>query len=207
MKILIADDDPVSRCALAAVLRGSGFEVLEAADGSQAWEILQDGHSPQLVILDWMMPGLNGLQVCRKVRGLETARPPYLIVLTSRDSKSDVLEALEAGADEFLSKPFDPMELRARIQVGKRLVSLQNTVADRVQELQAALDQVRTLQGILPICSYCKKIRNDQDYWQQVEQYIASNTGATFTHGICPECWGKHVVPQLDAMKHREEPE
>lgn len=205
MKILIADDDPASRSLLAATLEMFGFEVLVTADGTQAWEILQGEDAPQLAILDWVMPGLDGIQICQQTRALPTDRPPYLIILTSRDSKADVLEALNAGADEFLSKPFDPMELRARIQVGKRMITLQNSIADRVHELQAALNQVRTLQGILPICAYCKKIRNDQDYWQQVEHYIASNTEATFTHGICPECWEKHVVPQLEDI-HRVEP-
>jgi len=204
MKILIAEDEPVSRCALVATVRSFGFEVVEAGDGDAAWELLQGEDAPRLAILDWVMPGLHGIEICERVRAQEKERPSYLIMLTHRASREDMLEALEAGADEFLAKPFDPTELRARLQVGQRMITLQNALADRVQELKAALDQVRTLQGILPICAYCKKIRNDQDYWQQVEQYIASNTGATFSHGICPECWEQHVVPQLDALKREK---
>lgn len=203
MKILVADDDPVSRITLSAILDMLGYSVLVAEDGNQAWESLCRPDAPPIAILDWMMPGLSGIEVCQRVRAREREQSPYLVILTSRDMKIDVLEALDAGADEFLTKPVDPAELRVRMAVGKRIVTLQQSLADRVRQLQKALDQVETLEGIIPICSYCKKIRNDQQYWLQVEQYISDRTKATFSHGICPECLERHVRPELDELKNR----
>lgn len=201
MKILVADDDPVSRAILASSLGVFGCEAVEVEDGTAAWEVLQRPDAPRLAILDWMMPGLDGTEVCRLVRAKEMELPPYLIILTSRDGKGDLLEALEAGADEFVAKPFDPGELRARIAVGRRMLALQGTLADHVHRLQEALDQVRTLQGIVPICSYCKKIRNDEKFWEQLELYITEHTGATFSHGVCPECYETRVRPELEDLK------
>ena len=201
MKILIADDDRASRKALGAILEMFGFEVVEAEDGSRALALLLEAGAPQMAILDWMMPGLSGLEVCEQIRALPTERPPSLIMLTMRDTKEDLVAALGAGADDYLAKPCEPTELQARVGVGQRLLSLQGSLADHVDQLQAALDQVRTLRGILPICSYCKKIRNDQRYWEQLEHYISENTGATFSHGICPDCRERHVLPELEAMR------
>lgn len=204
MKILVADDDNVTLAVVSMTLEVFGYEIVEASDGEEAWKILQQPDAPQLVILDWNMPGLDGTEVCRKVRSLQSGQPCYLIILTSRDNEKDVLEALNAGADEFLTKPVNPWELRARIEVGKRLITLQNSLADHVQRLQEALDQVKTLQGILPICAYCKKIRNDQQYWQQVEDYISNRTNATFSHGVCPDCMEIHVGPELEELKRNQ---
>ncbi len=205
MRILLADDDVVTRVSVAATLEMFGHEVLEASDGTEAWEVLQKPGAPMLVILDWMMPGMDGIDVCRRLRGLLPELPPYVIILTARDTQEDVLVALEAGADEFLAKPVNPLELKARVEVGRRLVSLQASLAEHGHRLQQALDQVRTLHGILPICSYCKKIRNDQQYWTQVEQYVSENTEAVFSHGICPQCWEIHVRPDMDDLLRQDQ--
>lgn len=191
MRILIAEDDAVSRTMLGATLQKWGYEVVVAVDGAEAWEALASESPPQLAILDWMMPEMDGLEVCRRARQSPGATQPYLILLTARLGKRDVVEGLEAGADDFMTKPFDRDELRARLRVGERMLGLKNSLADRVCELETALARVRQLQGLLPICSYCKKIRNDRNYWQQVESYIAEHTEAIFSHGICPECYGK----------------
>lgn len=206
MKILVADDDLISRSTLTATLGVLGHEVLEVEEGEAALAALQGEEAPRLAILDWMMPGMDGTEVCRRVRAWNLDRPPYLIVLTSRGSRNDLLEALDAGADEFLAKPFDPAELRARIDVGRRMLDLQGSLAETIHRLQSALDQVRTLEGIVPICSYCKKIRKDASYWEQLEQFISSHTGATFSHGICPDCYQHHVIPELEALKQRGRP-
>ena len=191
MRILIAEDDAVSRSMLGGILQKWGYEVVVATNGAEAWQALQSENPPPLAILDWMMPEMDGLEVCRKVRQSPCTLQPYLILLTARVGKRDVVEGLEAGADDFMTKPFDRDELRARLHVGERILGLQNSLAGRVQELEAALTRVRQLQGLLPICSYCKKIRNDRNYWQQVESYISEHTEAVFSHGICPECFEK----------------
>ena len=130
MRILIADDDLTSRLILTGVLRKHGHEVVATVDGTEAWEAMRRPDAPNLAILDWMMPGLSGVEVCRLVRGLHLDQPPYLLILTSKGEKTDIIEGLEAGADDYLSKPFDPGELRARIDVGRRVIELQ----DRLRE-------------------------------------------------------------------------
>ena len=125
MRILIADDDLTSRLVLAGVLKKWGHEVVATVDGAQAWETMQRPDAPAFAILDWMMPGLPGVEVCRRVRGLPSDQPPYLILLTAKGEKADIVAGLEAGADDYLSKPFDPGELRARVDVGRRIIELQ----------------------------------------------------------------------------------
>src|SRR5439155_4831059 len=110
---------------------------------------------------------------------------------------ASIVTGLQAGADDYITKPFDRGELQARLQVGRRIVELQKGLADRVRELEAALSRVRQLQGLLPICAWCKKIRDDQNYWHQVETYIGSHSDARFSHGICPDCL-KTVMEKVD---------
>ena len=156
MRILIAEDDLVSRKMLEATLARWGYEVVITCDGEAAWQALQQADAPRIAILDWMMPGLDGVDVCRRVR--------------------------------------------ARLQAGIRIVTLQAALALRVHELEEAIGRVRTLQGLLPICSYCKRVRNDGDYWQQVESYVSDHSDARFSHGICPDCYETVVRPQLASL-------
>jgi CheY-like chemotaxis protein len=204
MKVLIVEDDPVSRRILVATLAKFGYEVVIAAGGAEAWAILQSGDAPHLAILDWMMPEMDGIELCRRVRSLSTETPPYLILLTAKTRKEDVVIGLEAGANDYLTKPFDRAELCARVQVGAQVLELQSNLAARVHELEAALSQVRQLQGLLPICSYCNKIRDEQNYWHKVESYISEHTEVVFSHGICPACYTGVVQPQLDQMSIAE---
>lgn len=195
MRILIAEDDCTSRAMLSGILAKQGYEVIEAVNGIAALEALQQPEAPRLAILDWLMPEMDGLEVIRRVRTLQTAHTPYLIMLTSMGAKNNIIEGLDAGANDYLIKPFDPDELQARIEVGRRLVDMQDALiesrtqlADKVSELSQALEQIKTLHGIVPICANCKKIRTDDGYWQQVEVYVRDHTEAEFSHGICPEC-------------------
>ena len=205
VKILVAEDDAISRRILEASLRRWGYQLAVAEDGLRALQIMTQQDHPPLAILDWMMPGMDGLAVCREVRQSRPTQPSYLIILTSRNSKADIVEGLEAGADDYISKPFNQEELRVRIMAGARIVDLQQKLAERVNELTQALQQVKQLQGLLPICSYCKKIRNDQNYWQRVESYIGERSEAQFSHGICPDCFESIVKPQLSvSAPHRE---
>ncbi len=130
MKVLIADDDVTSRLVLAGVLAKCGHDVVSTVDGDEAWEAMRRPDAPRLAILDWMMPGLAGVDVCRRVRTLESDQPPYIIILTTRGEKADIVAGLEAGADDYLAKPFDPGELRARIDVGRRVIELQATLLE-----------------------------------------------------------------------------
>src|SRR5204863_3231620 len=127
MKILIADDSHFYRCALKAALTGWGYEVVEAHDGAAAWDVLQQDAAPKLAILDWMMPGLDGLEVCRRLRAVPRIEPTYVIILTSRNGKENIVTALESGADDYVAKPFDRDELHARLRVGRRIVGLQTS--------------------------------------------------------------------------------
>jgi DNA-binding response OmpR family regulator len=200
MKILIADDDPLSCRLLESTLTRQGFEVVVTRDGATAWSILSSRQAPPLAILDWIMPGHNGPEICRKVRALVDPKLIYLILLTANNRTNDISEGLQAGADDYIIKPFDKDELYARIQAGARIVELQQSLADRVQELEAALARVKLLHGLLPICCYCKKVHVDQNYWQQVEHYIARHSDAQFSHGICPDCYQNVVEPELQAV-------
>jgi phosphoserine phosphatase RsbU/P len=188
MKILIAEDDFTSRTVLTAVLKKQGHEVTATVNGAEAWQALQQPEAPKLAILDWMMPEMDGLEVVRRVRALQTDRPPYIIMLTTKGEKADIIAGLESGANDYLAKPFDPGELRARIEVGRRMVEMQAALASKIGELRQALDQIKTLRGIVPICANCKKIRDDQGYWNQVEVYVRDHTEAEFSHSICPDC-------------------
>ena len=179
-------------------MQKDGHEVVVAEDGAKAWSVLEADPAIPLVVLDWMMPGLTGPEICRKLRQRQTDQPTYVILLTSRDSREDIVSGLEAGANDYVTKPFDFDELRARVQVGQRVVQLQKILAERVRELEVALTSVKMLQGLLPICLYCKKIRDDRNYWQQVDKYVADHSEARFSHGICPECYEKVVKPELD---------
>jgi sigma-B regulation protein RsbU (phosphoserine phosphatase) len=198
MRILIAEDDPVSRRVLEDTLTQWGDDLVVTTTGSQAWEALQQEAAPQMAILDWIMPGMDGLQLCQKIRETPGAELTYIILVTSSGGTKDIVAGLEAGANDYVTKPFDREELRARVRVGMRVLELQNSLAERVKELQEALAHVKQLQGILPICCYCKKIHNDEKYWQRVEDYVAEHSEVLFSHGICPECWETIVGPQME---------
>jgi sigma-B regulation protein RsbU (phosphoserine phosphatase) len=197
MRVLIAEDDRVSRHVLLTMLVKWGYDVVAAQDGLQALEELQKPDAPPIALLDWMMPGLDGFEVVKRARRTRPLTPTYFILLTARAAKEDMIAALEAGADDYVTKPFDQNELRARLLVGLRVIDLQQRLADRVEALEESLQQVKLLQGLLPICCYCKKVRDDGNYWHQVEQYITERSEAQFSHSICPGCWIERVKPDL----------
>lgn len=201
MRILVAEDSQVSRFLLQANLKSWGHEPVITTDGTAAWEVLQREDAPSLAILDWMMPGLDGLEVCRRARGRTDARPLYIILLTARTDRQDTVDGLGAGADDFVTKPFDASELRARVSVGVRVVTLQQELAARIDDLEQALARVDQLHGILPICSYCKKVRSDTDSWQQVEAYVSAHSAVRFNHGVCPDCVKTVLQPELEELR------
>ena len=169
MKILIAEDDAVSRRILQLTLMAAGHEVVSTKSGTDAVAVLEGEESPKLAILDWMMPEMDGLEVCRRIRQIPAVVPVYIILLTAKGSKTNIVEGLDAGANDYVVKPFDRDELIARVKVGETVASLQESLSAQVKKLEDALAQIKQLQGILPICSYCKHVRDDQNYWLQVE--------------------------------------
>ena len=188
MRILIAEDDRTCRDMLTAVLEKVGHEVVQTTDGRAALEVMRGSCAPRLAILDWMMPEIDGPEVCRRLRESENPEPPYIIMLTTRTGRDDVIEGLTAGANDYLCKPSDPGELHARIEVGRRMLEMQSRLVGTVRKLRGALEQIRVLRGILPICARCKKIRNDDGHWEQVDVYVRQHADVEFSHGICPEC-------------------
>jgi CheY-like chemotaxis protein len=201
IQALVADDDRVAREIVARTLARWNFELTAVADGSEAWSFLERTNRPTLAILDWMMPGLDGAEICRKVRAERPLANVHLMLLTSLETRQDIVAGLDAGAHDYLVKPCDPDELRARVQVGVRVLTLQERLAERVAALEDALSKVKRLQGLLPICSYCKRIRGDDQYWQSVDAYLAEHTEAQFSHGICPPCFQK-AQEELDRYEN-----
>lgn len=189
MKILAVEDDQLARKVLVQALSRLGYEVVEATDGNEALQLLEK--TPvRVIVSDWLMPGMDGLEFCRRIRALPGADYTYFILLTSREADhSNQLEATEAGVDDFLTKPLDLQELWMRLRVAERILRY----ATQVQQLEA----------FLPICSYCKKVRDDHNYWQQIEAYINERTGSEFSHSICPDCYQKVIVPELEKLKRQ----
>ena len=176
MKILIAEDDSASRLVLATTLKKQGHQVLVTENGREAWRAYLEGDI-RLVISDWMMPYFSGLELCKMIRSHQGKSYTYVILLTALSGKGHYLEGMAAGADDFITKPFDIEALAARLRVAERILNLEVTV--------------KTLEGLLPICAYCKDIRDEDDTWHHLENYIATRSGAEFTHGICPKCLEK----------------
>lgn len=191
MRVLIADDDPITSHRLKALAEKWGYEVSVTTDGPATLAALDAADAPQLILLDWVMPGIGGLQICKQLRSRESGQAMYIIMLTARDTHDDMVAGFDAGVDDFLVKPFDADELRGRLKAGARIVDLQRRLANNVSELTAALANIKTLTGMLPICGYCKSIRDDSNYWHQLEEYVSTHTQAEFSHGICPTCLEK----------------
>ena len=185
MKILIAEDDPVSVKILEFTLRHWGHDVVTAEDGEAAWRLF-DADPVRIIVSDWMMPGIDGLQLCDQVRARVKTEYTYFILLTAVNTGRDNLrKAMDAGIDDFLTKPLDREAIYMRLRVAERILGYTT--------------EIRMLKELLPICMYCKRVRDDQDYWQQVETYIHHCTGTNFSHGICPDCFTR----QMNAMPGR----
>ena len=201
LQVLVADDEAVSRTIVGAMLKKAGYPVIFANDGDQAWRELDCDDPPALALLDWEMPGLQGPEVVRRLRERQAAAPTYVILLTSRDTSADIVQGLRAGADDYVTKPANEDELIARVSVGARVVQLQMALAERVRSLEEALANVKALQTLLPMCAYCKSIRNDQNYWEKVETYFTQHSNVSFTHSYCPSCYERYVRPELEALE------
>ena len=196
MKILLADDDSLARSIALEALQDLGHEVHAVVNGELAWQELHSGEF-RFAILDWEMPELTGPEVCKRVRQIENGNYIYLILLTSRAKRDDLVHGLSSGADDFLAKPFDPRELGVRIVSGKRILELEEKLGQKIADLENALNKIEQLEGMLPICSYCKKVRRDDNYWEQIEEFVSQRAAARFSHSICPDCF-VHVMAEAE---------
>ena len=187
MKILTVDDDLVARKILVQALHRLGHEAVEAGHGDEALKAIEQ-EPIRVIVSDWLMPGMDGLELCRRIRQRMNSEYVYFILLTGREADPDnQREAIEAGVDDFLTKPLDLQEIWMRLRVSERILKFTT--------------QVRQLEAFLPICSYCKKVRDDQNYWQQIEAYINERTGSEFSHSICPDCYKRVVLPELEKLR------
>ncbi len=166
-------------------LKHLGHQVAVATGGAEALAVF-DPKRDRVIISDLLMPGMDGLELCRRIRAANASQYTYFILLTVVEGKAFYLEGMKAGADDFLTKPFDTEILGARLVMAGRLLNLQS--------------QLRQLAGLLPICSVCKKVRDDRNYWHQVESYISEHSDAQFTHGYCPDCFQK-MLRDVDALE------
>ncbi|HTY11170.1 MAG TPA: response regulator [Bacteroidota bacterium] len=189
MKILVVDDDVVSQLLITEQLQSLNYEVSVASDGKEAWSVYQ-AKNPRIVITDWMMPQVDGLELTRMIRSENRNAYTFIIFLTVLRGKGSYLEAMKAGADDVLTKPFDSEQLAARLQVAERILNMQH--------------EIRQLQSILPICSYCRRIRQDDDTWVSIEKHIKQKTDTSFSHGICPDCYHSHVKPAIEKLRGKE---
>jgi phosphoserine phosphatase RsbU/P len=188
MKILIAEDDQTTRYILETLLDSWGYQVVSVKDGIAALNEFSKEDAPPIAIIDWQMPELNGLEVCKKIAARNNGASTYTILLTGRDKNEDIVEGLCSGANDYITKPFNDKELKARIQVAERVINIQSSLSEKIAELEGAVKHIKTLQGILPICMHCHKIRNDQEAWEKLESYLSDHAEIEFSHSICPTC-------------------
>ncbi len=183
MKILAIEDEPIPAAQLTAVLKSMGHTVELVSNAEDALLCLRDGKF-RVVVSDWRMPGLDGLDFCRILRARGGDYVYFILLTVTRVVKETRAEALAAGVDDFLEKPVNANELGMRLHVAERILGF--------------TAQVKQLESILPICSYCQKIRDDEQYWQDIKEYVAAHGGAKFSHGICPDCYERQVVPAME---------
>jgi phosphoserine phosphatase RsbU/P len=174
MRVLIAEDDPIAARILKSSLQSLDYAVTVARNGAEAWELFE-ADPVRIIVSDWLMPGLDGLELCQQVRELRQTEYIYFILLTGSDTVSEsYLQAMAAGVDDFLLKPVNRDLLGARLQVAQRILRFTT--------------QIEQLKELLPICSYCRKVRGDRDEWQQFETYLTTHTSSQLSHGVCPTC-------------------
>lgn len=212
MKILIAEDDVFFRRLLQQVLAPE-HEIVLAEDGGQAWAILQQPDRPPFALLDWVMPVWSGPQICRKAREHPQLASLYLMLLTAKNSTPDVVSGLRAGADDYVTKPFVPEELRARVRIGERLIRLQWEIDTHAAQLARASELAARLQKLLPICPQCGKIRCTSAYWEELNSFLRECDSQLLDLGTCLRCAsGKGasepaiVCPELSGTRYEHRP-
>ena len=188
--ILVVDDTPANLRLLFHMLTQHGYKVRAVSSGERALESVQAA-APDLILLDIMMQGLDGYQVSQRLKANAQTHDIPIIFISALGAAADKVNAFKVGGVDYVSKPFHAEEVLARVETHLTLRSLHKQLEQRVQELEDALSQIKTLRGLLPICANCKKIRDDRGYWHQVEEYIRDHSLADFSHSICPDCFAR----------------
>jgi len=189
--VLIVDDETTNLQALGTILQDEECQFAFATSGWQALSIIYEVH-PDLILLDVVMPGLNGFEVCKILKDSPEVKDIPVIFLTAKTDLKDIIEGFSLGAVDYVIKPFNSVELLARVNTHLELKKARDEQKKLIEDLQVALAEVKLLKGFLPICCFCKKIRDDEGYWQQLEEYITKYSDTQFTHGVCPECLTIH---------------
>ncbi len=188
ISILVTDDDPDILFATARVLRSAGYTVYEADTGEGCIHMVRE-KAPDLVLLDVMLPGMDGFAVCRRIKTDPELCSTYVMLISgSKTGSDDQSGGLEIGADGYMTRPIANRELLARVQAMVRIITAERERDQLIEKLQKALAEIKTLSALLPICANCKKIRDDNGYWEQIETYISDHSNTLFSHSICPEC-------------------
>jgi len=198
IKVLVVDDDPDVLFATARIVEKEGYRVFTASSGQECLESAGT-NMPELILLDVMLPDTNGLELCRKIKQDPELKSAFVVLISGLKTESDEqADGLDAGADGYIARPIANKELRARINAMVRILSAERERDRVIERLQEAVDAIRQLQGLLPICSSCKKIRDDKGYWIKLENYISDHSDATFTHCLCKECADKYLSEYQD---------
>lgn len=185
-RVLYVDDDPAALVALRRIIAKAEWSSVSAASAAAAREILSSNGDIEVVLLDWMLPDGSGVEMCREIKAAAGALR-YVILVTIRSSPEDIERGLDAGADDYIVKPVIPVEARARIRAGFRTVAAQRQLTAHVAKLQAALERVRSLENLLPLCMYCRRI-NSSEMWKPLEDYLWERADVKMSHGCCPDC-------------------
>src|SRR5258705_2323204 len=186
MQILLAEDDAVAGQTLTAILTAHGHKVTAADNGVDAWGLWQVARQ-RVIVSDWLMPEMDGIELCRRVRNRPPAPYTYFMMQTVRSGLANFLEAMNAGVDDFITKPIVPEELIARLNVAERILGLR--------------EELMTLEGLLAMCSYCKRIRDTNGAWTPLERYVEARSGARFSHGVCADSYEKYLRAQIDGER------
>jgi DNA-binding response OmpR family regulator len=207
-RILVTDDAPDVLLLTTMVLEEEGYEVFKATSGGECLEIAH-AQRPDIVLLDVMLPDMTGTEVCKHIKEDEDLEGTFVILVSGVRVSSDYqADGLNVGADGYIIKPITNRELIARVQAVARIKRAEDALRQKkreqqqlIVELQEALAEIRTLKGFIPICASCKKIRDDEGYWNQLEAYISKHTDAIFTHSICPQCAEKYKAEIKETLK------
>lgn len=188
MKILIAEDEYTTRLMVQVCLENWGYSVESVEDGKTAWDLISQKNPPQIAVLDWEMPGISGIELCRKIKRMDRSSPIHVILLTARDSENDINNGFAAGADDYITKPFNDDELRARIRVAERIVTIQSSLNSSLKELKEALDMVEAFDETVAVCKQCEKIEAFDGAWRKPAELLQYPVDPRFIEGTCPEC-------------------